>query len=292
MPLVSGEARFSHKELEGGSIPSRGTIFLLTNDKGQRMLDDSILEHPIFDKEMESEEDFINTETYLADAGIFYPEKVEFEPIKETVYICYDPYEELFYLKDRNVNSTSLSEIYDEIDKQDVIVKFDESIKMSDWVDEKSFLSGMLFTKAGSRPGFNRILIEGDQSHALEYNTYFRFLKNAKWWLANQDDFVMAYYFTKNHPAFWYRPAFEKHPFMWETEYGHHGLSLYVSRGTIGIEHGQSVPPTHSHHYHDTRLDVYAPTFEEAHIAFAKKVHQYFYLDGTERPEDCTSEEK
>lgn len=247
-----------------------------------KMLSDDILNHPIFDREFETKEDFENLKHYMAEAGISYPEKVEFEPQKETIYICYDPYEQLFYLKDQKVNSESLTEIYDDLNKQDVNIQFDESVKMSNWVDQEN-LDGLIFTKQGNRPGFNRILIATDQSHSLDYNIYFGFLKGAKSWLADQDNFVKAYYFTKGHPAFWYRPQHEKRPFDWETEYGHHGLSLYVSNEGVGIEHGQSVPPTHSHHYHDHYMDVFEPTFELAHIAFAKKVHLHFHLDGTER---------
>jgi hypothetical protein len=256
------------------------------------MLDDSILEHPIFDREIDTNEEFENIKHYLAEAGIFYPSKVEFEPLKETVTICYDPYEQLFYLKNKNVNNESLSEIYDDLSKQDVNVQFDDSILMSDWVDDKSRLGGMLFTRQGTRPGFGRILIATDQDYSLEYATYFNYLKTAKAWLKDQDHFVIAYYFTKNHPAFWHRPQPEKRPYDWETEYGHYGLSLYVSHEGIGIEHGQSVPPQHSYHYHDHHLDVFKPTFEEAHIAFAKKVHEHFYLDGTERPDSCTLAKK
>jgi hypothetical protein len=247
------------------------------------MLSDDILNHPILNREFDTEEEFENIEAIVTEAGISYPEKVEFEPQKETVYICYDPYEALFYLKNQNVNSESLAEIYDGLSKRDVNVQFDESILMSDWVDEKSRLGGMLFTKQGSRPGFGRILIASDQSHSLEFATYLNYLKTAKAWLADQDNFVNAYYFTKGHPAFWYRPQPEKRPYEWETEHGHYGLSLYVSHDGVGIEHGQSVPPQHSYHYHDHYMDVFEPTFELAHIAFAKKVHLHFHLDGTER---------
>jgi hypothetical protein len=260
------------------------------------MLDDSILGHPIFDSELEDEDSYYNIKKIMAEAGITFPVKMTFEPEKPIKVIRYDSSDETFWIDD--LQFESLNNAYDHVDVQEFDTKFDPSVKNSSDYRGDFFSSSFksddlsMITTKSDKTNFNRILIgKGpEESNTLEYAQFFQFLRSAKRYLENQDDFVEAWHFITHHPAFWYRPAADRQPFLWSTDDGHHSVWQYPTRNDKGeivvmLEHGSSVEPEHTMHYHDCRLDVWAPTFEEAYIDLAKKTHKFFSLDGEDRPD-------
>jgi hypothetical protein len=255
------------------------------------MLDDSILGHPIFDGLPDSADSFYNIKQILTDAGVTYPAKMTWEPVKPMALICFSVDSRMFYIKDQVGEYETLAEAYDDVERQDVQVKFDESVRQSEQV--KDFMGddlSMIGVPSG-RKNYRRILIGRgtDGQDTLDYSHFYHFLCLTKKWLENQDDFVLAYQFIAAHPAFWYRPSPERSPHMWDTENGHHSVWVGLSKNdgvpVVMLEHGSSVEPEHTMHYHDFRLDVWAPTFEEAYIDLAKKTHKFFSLDGEDRPD-------
>jgi hypothetical protein len=256
------------------------------------MLDDSILGHLIFDGLPDSADSFYNIKQILTDAGVTFPAKMTWEPVKPTVLICFSVDSRMFYAKDQVGEYETLAEIYDAVDRRDVQVKFDESVRLSGEVEDFMGDDLSMIGVRSERKGFRRILIGRGQEgqDTLDYSHYYHFLLQAKQWLADQDDFVKAYSFIQMHPAFWYRPIPERSPYHWATDNGHESVWVCVTRNdknepVVMLEHGSSVEPEHTMHYHDFRLDVWAPTFEEAYIDLAKKTHKFFSLDGEERPD-------
>jgi len=255
------------------------------------MLDDSILGHTIFDGLPDSADSFYNIKQILTDARVTYPAKMTWEPVKPTALICFSVDSRMFYIKDEVGEYETLSKAYDEINRRDINVKFDESVRLSGEVEDFMGDDLSMIGVPSSRDGFRRMLIgrgrEGQDT--LDYHHYYQFLCLAKKWLENQDDFVLAYSFISSHPAFWYRPNADRFPHMWDTENGHHSVWVGLSKNdgvpVVMLEHGSSVAPEHTMHYHDFRLDVWAPTFEEAYIDLAKRTHKFFSLDGEERPD-------
>lgn len=104
-------------------------------------------------------------------------------------------------------------------------------------------------------------------------------------WLENQDSIDGAYNYLSNHPVFWVRHDDEP-TYHWETS-SHtlaiwHALMQDDKGGFVwALETGSHIEPDYVSHYHDLRLDVYAPTFEEALIELAKRVEKFFNPDGT-----------
>lgn len=158
------------------------------------------------------------------------------------------------------------------------------------WDEDR--LSGSLSIPKRSKSGkitSYRLLIShtSTDSRILQYRSYLGFLQNALAYLKNPTDFMLAWNFLDHHPFAWYRWNKER-PDDWATE----GLiskmwlqPTYDKEGNIlfMMEAGAAVEPERTSHYHDPRLDVYAPSFNDAIIEMAALVHKFFHLDGSER---------
>jgi hypothetical protein len=122
----------------------------------------------------------------------------------------------------------------------------------------------------------------------LAVTHYYRFLKLTVEYEKNPNDFVTAYNWVDYHPAFWTRYTADSN--HWNIA---NNSKVWVGVGVhedsrkpyIMLEHGAAVPDERTSTYHDLRLDVYEDTYEEAFIALAAKVHKFFDVDGSERPD-------
>lgn len=249
------------------------------------MIDDAVLDHPLFSEKIETEEQYHTMGTLLAEAGAPFPAKVTFEAEKTVRTIRYDAEKQVFGAGRFIGEWFDIAELYEAIHDADEDVEFDDSVLEAPGV---SGAGGLLFLRiSGQKNG--RILVSKVDHRSLEHNRYFQFLKLAKTWLIDTSNWVMAYQFIAAHPAFWHRVQPERLEHQWTLEDGHKGLWVCATTNDDGdpvvmLEHGSSVAPKHDHHYHDLRLDVWAPSFEDAYVQFAEKVHKFFALDGEERP--------
>lgn len=104
----------------------------------------------------------------------------------------------------------------------------------------------------------------------------------------NPSDFMASWHFLDSHPAFWTKSPYDNNRYSWETS-GYAQSMWHVpsvdDEGTVYhmMEAGASVPPNHTEHYHDLRLDVFASSYEEAVVETAALVDKFFHSDGTER---------
>lgn len=253
------------------------------------MITDEALNDPIFSGVHDNDENFYaNIENHLGISGIEFPSFVTFEPVKPVVEISWTEAEGY---KAEGIEGEwhKLDELADHIERDlGFDVSFHDTVKESPEVEDD--LGGMIFMKP--RRGSGRMLFAPVDHRRLAVAHFYQFLKGAKAWLDNQDDLILAYYFLEHHPVFWYRnrTTAETRPHAWITDHGLKGVWIGLSRkdngeNVIMLEHGAAVQPDRVMHYHDPRLDVWAPTFDDAYIQLAKKVHQYFTLDGEERPE-------
>lgn len=116
-----------------------------------------------------------------------------------------------------------------------------------------------------------------------DYRSWLTFYQE---WKESPEDFLSAYRFIEQHPAFWTRLKHEK-TFMWHTSDGM-PITIIPRRDDkgqvcISLETGGHVEPAYTDHYHDYRLAVTEPTFEEAIVALAKRVDEIFDEAGCER---------
>ncbi|MCL2806772.1 MAG: hypothetical protein FWD27_01200 [Coriobacteriia bacterium] len=134
---------------------------------------------------------------------------------------------------------------------------------------------------------------------------------DAKW--RENAGFYNSWHWLDTHPAFWTRsyrywsddPKWQESMLWgWETE--GYCQKIYVSamqaddgRVAVALELGAHVSScdkylemqketivvtdVYQEHYHDYRLDSFAPTYEEAIILAAKSVDRFFHTDGNER---------
>ena len=252
------------------------------------MIDDSVLDHPLFSEEMETEEQYNTMGKRLAEAGTPFPAKVTFEEPKTVRTIRYYAEKQVFRAEGFISDWPKIEDLYKWIHEADEDVEFDPSVLEAPGVRGVMGLDLVSVKIPDSRN--SRVLISKVDHQSLKHNRYFQFLVLAKRWLEDTSNWMLAYQFIQYHPAFWYRVQPERFDHEWDLEGGHKGLWVCVTSNYDGdpvvmLEHGQSVPPTHSHHYHDLRLDVWAPTFEDAYVQMAQKVHKFFALDGEERPD-------
>jgi hypothetical protein len=157
-----------------------------------------------------------------------------------------------------------------------------------------SQLEGETGSKKRSRGGMyledgtQRLLISHsfeDKLRLLRYS-YAQFLEFTEYYRAHSDDWVAAYHWLDTHPAFWHRDRSDGS--HWSTQNGMTGRWESVHRnedGTVGVgfEHGGTVFPAGTHHYHDTDLDTYSSGLEQAFVDYALKVDKHFNLDGTRK---------
>jgi hypothetical protein len=124
-----------------------------------------------------------------------------------------------------------------------------------------------------------------DMDVFLAKGRYHKFLESTLRYEKNPDNFRTAWNWLDRHPAFWSHRS--EDDFYWSTENNSRiwmGVSANREGNTvIMLEHGAAVRDSRTHHYHDLRLDIYAPTYEEAIIQLAAKVYQFFEVDGSER---------
>lgn len=256
-----------------------------------KMITDEILDHKIFSENHDNEEGFYaNIERHLNDAGIEFPSFITFEEARPVHEISWTP-EKGYVAEGVEGEWASIEKLSDFIERElHHDTSFHESIKGSPDVEDD--LGGMVFLKDRENRGSSRMLLSPVDPRGIAVYHYYGFLRGAKAWLENPNDMILAHSFLEHHPVFWYRPrsTAEKRPHAWNMDNGLNSLWTGLSRkengeNVIMFEHGAAVEPDRVMHYHDTRLDIWAPTFEEAYIQLAHKVHQYFYLDGEARPD-------
>ena len=142
---------------------------------------------------------------------------------------------------------------------------------------------------ASDKPGFSRMLLATtDDLHVgVAKYAYLKFLESTLRYEANPSDFFTAYYWLDHHPAFYTR--YKEDGNSWKTDNNDSiRLDLFKNESgqvTFSMEYGSSVPDARMEHYHDMRLDVYEKTYNDAIIALAARVHKFFDVDGSERPD-------
>lgn len=187
----------------------------------------------------------------------------------------------------------SIVEAYESINTRETDPIFDPSLPE---LKDRHNRSGMISVKSDLGSGFSRVLIsstENDHLNILRYN-YDQWQNSAPQYLANPDDFLMAYYFLDGHPCFWTRELTSqgehRDPFSWKMS--GHAMNLWSmpqlskenSTGvTFMMEAGSHIAPAYTSKYHDLRLDVYGNSYEDAIIKTAALVHKFFDLEGNER---------
>ena len=136
---------------------------------------------------------------------------------------------------------------------------------------------------------------EGKQK-SLE-NDYAYFLELNEKYQSNPGNWALSYQWVQHHPAFYHREV--KFPEWWILDNGWETSYTYVGEDDNGevyvlLEHGgwmESLdalghPVSNTQSCHDIRLDVVAPTFEEAYVLFAAQVNKYFDILGNDLEED------
>ena len=123
----------------------------------------------------------------------------------------------------------------------------------------------------GSHNDSQRLLILED--------SYEMYLEARKSYLSYPDSMGNVYAYLDNHPAFWIK---DDEPFDWKCDnrVSNFWLMYY---GGVWLEAGASIAPEYKQHYHDTRLDVFGDTWEEALKTLAGRVHKHFDIDGNDR---------
>lgn len=229
---------------------------------------------------------FGETEARLKAVGIEMPEFRTFDPVDPVARIRYSEENNLFYSNHSDINSEKPYDIYEDLKKKGFDVEVHQSALDSGQIGG---IEGMWDVESG-RKGFRTVMIGPVDTRGLDYAHFYQWLKEAREWIENQDDFMAAYGFLAGHPAFWKRSRPEEYPNQWSTDEGVSTIwssPTYRKDGTICMmmETGGMVPPARDHRYHDLRLDTYEDTYEKGIVATAKKVHQFFELDGSERPD-------
>lgn len=125
-------------------------------------------------------------------------------------------------------------------------------------------------------------------------NNYAYFLELNEKYVANPNSWSLAYQWVQHHPAFYHRNI--SIPDYWVMDDGWDSVYVFVGEDESGqtlvsLEHGSWMPSedkngniySHTVSSHDYRLDVVASNFEEAYVAFAKKVYELYDITGEER---------
>lgn len=251
------------------------------------MFDLKLLDHDIFHPRHQHERStFYTVIERMAEAGIEYPSFVTFEEPPEVHTMTFS--DGRFHLSGIEETFETFKEAHRHADRMKHQMVFDKSI----------FDSGQLVDQfvgvsviGDERPGTSgRIYLDYDDPRILEYNGYLRWLNGTvRSYLADPEDFLTAYYFLSNHPAFWYQPRPEEYPHQWQTGSAISKMWIQPTTNDKGelvfmMECGATVPGT-NHHYHDLKLDVYAPSYNDAIIQTAALVHKFYDVDGSERPD-------
>lgn len=229
---------------------------------------------------------FEETEERLKAVGISMPEFRTFDPVDPVARIRYSEHNNLFYSNHSDIQSLKPYDVYQDLKEKGFDVEIHQSALDSGQIGG---IDGM-WSVESEHKGYRIAMIGPVDTRALDFAHFYQWLKEARHWIENQDDFMSAYGFLTGHPAFWKCPRPETHPNEWSTDEGVSTIWSYPSYRKDGsivmmMETGSMVPPARKHRYHDLRLDTYEGTYELGIIATAKKVHQFFDLDGSERPD-------
>jgi hypothetical protein len=227
---------------------------------------------------------FEETEARLKAVGIEMPEFRTFDEVDPTSFLKYSEEDKVFYSDETTLESEKPYDIYKELKENGFDVIVHQSALDSGQIGGRE---GM-WSVESERKGFRTTMIGPVDTRALDFAHFYQWLKEAREWIENQDDFMAAYGFLQGHPAFWKRSRPEEYPNQWSTDEGVSTIWSYPSYRKDGsivmmMETGSMVSPERSRRYHDLRLDTYEDTYEKGIIATAKKVHKFFELDGSER---------
>lgn len=231
---------------------------------------------------------FGETEARLKAVGIEMPEFRTFDPVDPVAFVHFSVDSRMFYSGDSDIKSEYAYDIYQDLRKKGFDVDMHQSALDSGLIEDS--LGGGMWSVKSKREGFHTVMIGPVDHHGLDFAHYYQWLKEARHWIENQDDFMAAYGFLSGHPAFWKRSRPEEYPNQWSTDEGVSTIWSYPQRRKDGsivmmMETGSMVAPERRTRYHDLRLDTYEDTYERGIVATAKKVHQFFELDGSERPD-------
>lgn len=255
-----------------------------------RAIEDSVLDNEIFtDRDEKALSRGLEKE--LNKIGIEYPDWVTFDDdTKEKLVISWDGSH--YVIAGDTRKWETLATVVDEFSylsllsdhggkHQDAHYTLDESIMDS---PEVKSMNGAFVELHDGQAQPQSSITERD----LAVYSYYCFLHSAKSWLENPDSLFHAFNFLDYHPAFWHRSRPEQYPNQWSTNELNGNIWQHVSRDEKGntvvmLEHGRAFPNAYHHHSHDPALDIYAPSFDEAYIQLAKKVHAKFAINGVER---------
>lgn len=119
----------------------------------------------------------------------------------------------------------------------------------------------------------------------LKAMKYAHFLLLTEDYYNNPEDFFLSYRWVTNHPMFWSRHTAESTE--WKTNYDEYWLEINRNSSqelVYMLEAGPAYGTARVEHSHDLRLDVYAPSFEEAFIKLAALVDKFYDLEGNHKP--------
>lgn len=129
---------------------------------------------------------------------------------------------------------------------------------------------------------------KGAISDLVERIKYFQRV-TAKAYHEYPDNFMYAYGFINDHPMFWLKQNLANGGCIWIDDNGVQELSVYFynkdehddfSETVCVIETGEHVAPEYDMHYFSPALTVKAPSYEQAIIACAARLSQFYDDDG------------
>jgi len=229
---------------------------------------------------------FGESESRLKAVGISMPEFRTFDPVDPVAFLKFSVDSRMFYSDHTVLQSEKPYDIYQDLKEKGFDVEVHQSALDSGQIGG---IEGM-WSVESEHKGFHTVMIGPVDTRALDFAHFYQWLKEARAWIENQDDFMAAYGFLEGHPAFWKRSRPEEYPNQWSTDEGVSTIwssPSYRKDGSIVMmmETGSMVAPERTRRYHDLRLDTYEDTYEKGIVATAKKVHKFFDLDGSARPD-------
>lgn len=123
------------------------------------------------------------------------------------------------------------------------------------------------------------------EKHYLAIYTYLDFLFLTEKYYNDPDDFYTSYVWFKSHPVFWIQNKVGNDK-SWVTVYDEPLLEVHKNKNNETFWFMQAsvgVGAERTIRQHDSRLNVFSPTFEEGYIKLAALTDKLFHLDGEER---------